>query len=95
VVTTADDSGEGSLREAISLANMTAESDEVVFSSGENETIDFGDGTSRVITVFSTLIITNPLSIFGPGKDLLAIDGGGDGDFLVENSESRVFSLSG
>ena len=95
VVTTADDSGEGSLREAISLANMTAESDEVVFSSGENETIDFGDGTSRVITVSSTLIITNPLSIFGPGKDLLAIDGGGDGDFLVENSESRVFSLSG
>ena len=95
VVTTADDSGEGSLREAISLANMTAESDEVVFSSGENETIDFGDGTSRVITVSSTLIITNPLSIFGPGKDLLAIDGGGDGDFLVENSESRIFSLSG
>lgn len=95
VVTNTLDSGEGSLREAITLANMTAESDQVVFSSGDNETIDFGDGTSRVIAVSSTLNITRPLSVFGPGKDLLAIDGGADEDFLVENGESRVFSLSG
>jgi len=40
-------------------------------------------------------VCCDALEIVGPGKALLAIDGGGDGDFLVESGEVRVFSFAG
>jgi len=95
VVTNIADDGLGSLREAIEAANANDTTDTIVFSDGENGELDFTDGTSRVISLESTLTVTQPLKIQGPGKHLLALDGGGDDDFLIENGESRVLSLTG
>ncbi len=95
LVTNLADSGPGSLREAIASANATSALDTIIFANRQNGGLDFEDGVSRIIFVESTLEITEPVEIRGPGKDLLAIDGGGDGDFLIEAGESRVFSLVG
>jgi predicted outer membrane repeat protein len=66
-VTNTNDSGLGSLREAILAANTTVGDD----------TIDFNlSGCPCVILLSSTLpLITGTLNIVGPGADQLAIDG--------------------
>jgi hypothetical protein len=61
VMNTAD-SGGGSLRDAIATA-----------ASGE--TIDFAPGVTGTIALLSTLSITQPVTIQGPGADDLTIDG--------------------
>lgn len=94
-VTTLLDEGVGSLRAAIGLANATDEPDVIIFSAGENGSLNFHDGITRIIAVDSTLEISRPLEIRGPGKELLVIDGGGNGDFVIEAEESRVFLLEG
>lgn len=64
LVTKTDDSGTGSLRQAITDANATAESDEITF------------GVSGTIALLSTLpTITSNLTITGPGPNQLAITG--------------------
>ena len=64
-VTSLDDAGPGTLREAITLANATAAAD----------TIDFA--VTGVIHIGSQLpTITAPLTINGPGAELLTIDAG-------------------
>ena len=95
VVTSLADSGPGSLREAIETANGTTTNATITFSDGQNEDLDFRDGTARTIFIESTLMITQPLEIQGPGKHLLALDGGGDEDFFMEFGERRVLSLTG
>ena len=95
VVTNLANSGNGSLREAIELANATEEPDIVTFSRGENGTIDFQDGISRQISVRPTLSVTQPLEIQGPGKNRLILDAGGDENFQADATENRIFSLTG
>jgi CSLREA domain-containing protein len=77
VVSSTADAGEGSLREAIDLANGTVGvADEIVF----NEALF---STPQAILLNSQLpTITDALAIVGPGADLLALDGqfGADGN---------------
>jgi len=79
VVTNANNSGPGSLREAIDIAN---------FRSGEADTIVFDATTFNVPRTITPgeLTITDPVSIEGPGATLLTISG---------NNVGRVFRLDG
>ena len=65
-VTNLEDSGPGSLRQAILDANATPALDEVVFESGLTGTITLTSGT---------LIIAGPLLIQGPGSGVIAVSG--------------------
>ena len=77
-VTSADDSGDGSLRDAIAQAND---------SEGTIDTIEFdGDLNGETIVLTSgELAITDPLIITGLGDDQLTIDG---------NDNSRIFNVN-
>lgn len=90
VVTSIADEGAGSLREAISLANGTAAIDLIVFSGGEEGSINFSDGVPRVIQIASTLSVTQSLEIVGPGKTLLAI---GEGTEIFSLNRERFVSF--
>lgn len=59
------DSGSGSLRDAINQVNAGSGGDTINFS-----------GVTGTITVASTLVITKPVTINGPGANILAISGG-------------------
>jgi len=65
-VTTLDDSGAGSLREAIAAAD----------ADPGHDTITFAPGLSGTIHLTSRLEITTPMTIEGPGADVVTIDGG-------------------
>lgn len=71
-----DDQGAGSLRNAIAQANTTIAPDRIIFA----------EGLSGVITLSSTLSVTAPLEIQGPGRQNLIIDG---------DESVRVFNLTG
>lgn len=67
-VTNLNDSGPGSLRQAIGDANAAAGAD----------TIEFATGLTGTITLTSDpLVIYDDLNIVGPGADLLTVSGGG------------------
>jgi hypothetical protein len=69
VVTSLNDTGAGSLREAISKANSNPGAD----------TINFGAGLQGTITLTSNhIFISDALTINGPGASLLTISGGGN-----------------
>jgi len=95
VVTNLADQGEGSLRAAITEANTTNAPDLILFSDGSDGSLNFQDGLTRIIPVNSTLVVSAPLEIIGPGQDALVLDGGGDDDFLIETGETRIFSFTG
>jgi predicted outer membrane repeat protein len=65
VVTSLADSGAGSLREAITLANDALGADIIVFKKGLTGTIDVTSGE---------MLITDALQIKGPGAEKLALD---------------------
>jgi hypothetical protein len=65
VVTSLADSGAGSLREAITLANDAPGADVIVFKKGLTGTIDVTSGE---------MLITGALQIKGPGAEKLALD---------------------
>ena len=67
-VTNLDDSGIGSLRDAIDTTNINPGSDTIVFAPGLVGTITL---TS------DPLVIGEDLTIIGPGADLLTVSGGG------------------
>jgi hypothetical protein len=67
IVTSAADSGAGTLRDAISLANSNA----FVVDSITFDTVTMG---SSLITVSTELLISDPVVITGPG---ITVDGGG------------------
>lgn len=82
VVTTIADSGPGSLRQAMLDAETTSDDDTITFDAAF-----FSPGSSRTITLASTLpTVTKPLSIIGPGQNVLAISG---------DDTVRVMSVSG
>ena len=66
-VDTIDDSGAGSLRQAVLDANDQAGPDEIHFS--------LGPGANTITLTGGELTITDTVSIIGPGADLLAING--------------------
>ena len=66
IVTNLNDSGTGSLRQAIINANTTSEADSVYFSGGLSGTITLASALSD---------ITNPLSIIGPGAGVITVSG--------------------
>jgi hypothetical protein len=88
IVTNLSESGPGSLREAIALANDRTGADVVIFKSGLTGQIDLTTGE---------MLISDTLTIRGPGPDKLAIDGQGVSRiFNVQNADadSRL-SVSG
>lgn len=80
-VTTTDDDGPGSLREAIATANTNEEFDSISFNLwGESEI-----QTPKTIALTSgELTITDELEIVGPGADILTISG---------SNNSRIFNV--
>lgn len=69
------DAGPGSLRQAVIDANA---------SPGDN-IVTFADGvTGTIVLTSGQMTITNPLTITGPGVDVLAVSG---------NQQSRIFSV--
>ena len=79
-VTTLNDSGAGSLRQAISDA-----------VSAPGTEITFADGLSGTILLSSELHIIRDLTITGPGADVLAIDGGGTvRHFFIEQTYTTI-----
>ncbi|MEH2276016.1 MAG: DUF4347 domain-containing protein [Nostoc sp.] len=81
VVTNTNDSGAGSLRQAILNANATLGADTITFAGV------FTDATPDIITLTSgKLTITNDITILGTGASNLTISG---------NNVSGVFEISG
>lgn len=75
-VTSLNDAGPGSLREAIDMANATAGADEIHFSV---------DGTISLASQLPT--ISDALTIIGPGQELLTLDAGGGRGVAVWRSD--------
>jgi VCBS repeat-containing protein len=81
VVTNTNDSGEGSLRQAILNANASAGADTITFAGSV-----FTDATPDTITLTSgVLTITDDVTIEGTGANQLTVSG---------NNASRVFNIS-
>jgi hypothetical protein len=81
IVSTTSDNGNGSLREAITQANINPGVDTIDFSGGE-----FEDNTADIITLTSgELSITDSLIINGLGAEVLTVSG---------NNTYRVFNIS-
>ena len=76
-----DDSGPGSLRQAIADANGTAGPDEITFAPGVSGTISLALGQ---------LTVTDSLTITGPGSSVLAISGGGANRLFYLYDTSKV-----
>jgi|UPI000360F8E4 Tol biopolymer transport system component len=72
-VTTLNDSGPGSLRQAVLDANARAGADEIVFASTVSGTITLTSGP---------LVTADVLTLTGPGAAALTLDGGGTSDVL-------------
>ena len=89
VVTNLNDSGEGSLRQAINSSNLNLGPDEIVFEEGLEGTIFLNVGP---------MSIQDDLTITGPGADKITIDAGGNSDvFAVTDFDviNRVVNISG
>jgi predicted outer membrane repeat protein len=76
-VTNTDDSGPGSLRQAITDANSAPGPDTIRITA---------QGT---VFLASTLLITDEVTLLGPGAELFAVDGGGTlGVFRIQNERT-------
>ncbi len=84
-VTNINDSGAGSLRQAITDADSSNTGDTIVFQGGVTGTITLTSGN---------LEITNSLDISGPGASTLAISGGGISRVFIVDPGATV-SISG
>ena len=87
-VTSTSDSGPGSLRDAIALANLGVGPNTITFAPGMTGTILLTTGQIR---------IDGPLAIVGPGSDVLALDGNLNGRIftIIENNAPACPALSG
>ena len=83
-VTNLNDSGAGSLRQAVFDANASADQDTIVF----------GPGTSGILNLLSTIEITNPVEIIGPGRERLIISGPSRGTQFRNTAPASAITLS-
>ena len=83
-VTNLNDSGHGSLRQAVLDANAAAGADTIVFLAGLN-------GTLRLLS--GRITITDSLTINGPGADLLAISGNNASQIFYIEGSGKVFHI--
>ena len=93
-VTNTNDSGAGSLRQAISEAVTNPGDDEVVFDSTVSGTIVLTSGPLNATNFYDD----GSLAIIGPGKDSLTIDGNGGSSVLFGGGsflDGSIFNLSG
>jgi hypothetical protein len=82
IVINADDSGPGSLRQAILDANTAAGADTIQFDAGLS---------GRSISLTSgPLVIASDLTIEGLGRDALTVDGNGRDIFRIPSTVSRI-----
>ncbi len=82
VVTTLNDSGPGSLRDAVSIANETG------------DTIMFQPGLSGTISLGSTLNIQADMTIQGPGEGVITLDGAGDNTIILATAQLTINNLT-
>ncbi len=80
-VTNLDDSGPGSLRDALTLANANPDVDQIDFEAGLTGTIVLSGGQ---------LTISTPLSIVGPGADVITVSGNDVSRVLYRTSDYGV-----
>src|SRR5206468_11041935 len=91
MVSNADDSGPGSLRDAMTKAFNSPTADIITFAPGIF-------GSAQTIFLSSSLPqITGQLSIIGPGASLLTVEPDPDGlaSFRLLNSSAGVLNISG
>lgn len=95
-----DNSGEGSLRQAIIDANENNNApgvvDEIVFADGLTGTIMFpeldNELEAQAVEVF-TMFISEDVNIIGPGKDVITIDGN-NADNIIAIADTEKESVS-
>lgn len=81
-VTNLDDSGPGSLRQAVLDANNSLPSD----------TINFAANVKGVITLASRIDILGKMTINGPGADVLTLDGNNATSIFLNNSPGATIA---
>lgn len=83
-VTNLDDTGAGSLRQAIDDANGNSGPDTITFQAGLTGTID----------VQSLMKITDSTTIQGPGASVIAVDGGDSTDIFYVYNQAYVLDVT-
>ena len=81
-VSTLADSGAGSLRQAIADANATAGADTITFS------------VSGTITLVSELVVSESLTINGPGARVLTVAGTGSRILRLDNASAKDVTIT-
>src|SRR5262245_48404981 len=90
-VSNVNDSGAGSLRQAILDANAAAGADSIVFSSLFNTTQAINLTTTPDTTNASALTISDSVTITGPGANLLTVRR----DSGATTPQFRIFTING
>lgn len=86
LVTTTNDSGAGSLRQAVANANALPGTDTITFSDGTGGTVNFTDAAQDTITLTTgPLSLASEMTVLGTGADKVSVSG---------NNSSRVFEVT-
>jgi hypothetical protein len=85
VVTNTDDAGAGSLRQAVTAANVDAAADTITFAPGV---------TGQINLISGGLTITHDLTITGPGATALVVNGN-NATTILQVSGSTTVAVSG
>jgi hypothetical protein len=84
VVDNLDDSGGGSLRQAVLDANAAGGADDIAFA----------EGLTGTITLESQIDVTDELTINGPGASVITVSGGGDSRIFESTAPFTVRGLT-